>query len=77
MPVRMRCMLRKSERESGKGFLGMEYNRSFRVGNGTNPIQVNGKSGTMTTTGSTIVRLVTAMLLGDTLLTDRGNGGWW
>lgn len=41
--------------ESGKGFLGMEYNRSFRVGNGTNPIQVNGKSGTMT-----IVRLATA-----------------
>lgn len=27
------------------------------------------------TTGLTIVRLVTAMLLGDKLLTDRGNGG--
>lgn len=53
----------------------MEYNRSFRVGNGTNPIQVNGKYGKMTTTGLTIVRLVTAMLLGDKLLTDRGNGG--
>lgn len=44
----------------------MEFNRSFRVGNGTNPIQVNGKSGTMT-----IVRLVTAPG-GDKLLTDRG-----